>query len=554
MKKRSRWILILSALLCLCMLFASCQSGKEPQDENGDLETSLPEEAIPENEKVEYDKIVAEWTKYLKYEPSQTGGSVSAEKVFSVNYNTDTVDELEYGFIVRSNIANGEWVYDVFNIYSGKKVVESLYGSYSFDATGCIIEVRQYNGGTYTYDYYDSNGEKINADPLSEPAQMHADYDSNTFAVLDRGYQVRDGRIVAIYEAGKEIAFPETVEYKENKYYFDYYGENVVVYDKNNKKIAGATFEGADSYDCYILSNGNVLIEESYNLPDKAVEYTYKDDDNKFDLVYRLIDIKSAEITEIPATFVIDTMITPAQNAPWLKLAVAGEENQFAMIRKIVDGRLEAVADYVILSDALEITTELPKIVKNQTDIYGALDANTLIIRAATGDDGEWLYSVDLSKGSVELYADLDEYMVIDGGYICEEIEYGYYYVSHKYTVYDNDMNKLMELPENCEVNIEYGLVFVRDFNDEDRSWKLLVIDGGQASLKTMSTEYLWFRDYYTVNDGNIFVINGVWYNENGDFLLNENDYDYCDVVGIYSDAIVIEAYFGGVETYYTVG
>ena len=547
-------MLILSALLCLCMLFASCQSGNEPQDESSDLETELPEEAIPENEKVEYDKIIAEWTKYLRYEPSETGDSVSAEKVFSVNNNADDVDEIGYGFIVRSNVSNGETVYDVFNVVTGKRVVEALYGDYEFSAVGCIIEVCKYGYDANTYDYYDSNGEKINGDPLLEPETIYADYENDTFSVLDRGYQVRNGRIVAIYDAGKEIAFPEYTEYKENKYVFGY--DSIKVYDKNNKKLAEATIGGADSHDCYILSNGNLLLAENYELPKNATKYTYKEGDYKFDIIYRLIDIKSAEITEIPATFVIENMITPAQNDLELKLAFAGEENQFAMVRKIVDGQLEAVADYVILSDACEITAELPKIVKNQTGIYGALDDDTLVIRAVTGCDGEWLYSVDLSKGSVELYANLDRYTAIDGGFIYCEEDYDYFYDSYNYAIYNSEMEKLMDLPENCQLfeDENIGLIFVKDPDAEDMSWKLLVINDGQVSLKTMATEDLHIGEYYEVYDGKIFVVGGVWHNENGDFLLNENDYDYCQVVGVYSDSIVIKAYFDGVYTYYIVG
>ena len=568
MKKRSRWILILSALLCLCMLFASCQSGNDPQDENGAPET-LPEEAVPENEKVEYGKIVAEWTKYLKYESSTKGGSVKAEKFFGYNTNLHDVDSYGGGFYVRAEVVNGENSYDVFNEYTGKKIIESLVGNYQFYGKGCILQIRRTekdaeNNDVYQYDYFDSNGEKINAEPLTEAAQIQGDYSAGTYSVLDRGYQVRDGRIVATYKAGQEIAFPEAAEYNENKYVFE--GGNVKVYDKNNKKIAEASFEGTENPRPYILSNGNVLMSASYSLPKDADKYTYEVDDQKFDLAYRVLDIKTGEVTEIPATFVIDLMITPAEANRELNLATVGKDYQFAQIRKITDGRLEAVADYVVLSDALAITAELPKIVKNQTGIYGALDANTLIIKTETGElsydwmgttnDERWLYSVDLTTGSTELYANLNKYTEIDGGFIYYEIEQDHFYGNYEYAVYDSNMNKLSELPENCRIEVEDGMVFVRDTSGEDTNWKLLTIESGQVKLRSVDTDSLSFDAFYTVDDGSVFVIDGRFYNNKGEFLFDagEGYNDYYDVIGAYSDNIVVKTFVNRVVTYYTVG
>ena len=100
MKKRSMWIVFLAALLCLTMLFVSCESKdntddketKDPIDtsDTDDTNPTEPDEKTPEPEKVDYAALIKKWTNYIAYQtPEQDDEMPTDLKNF---YNSDTTE------------------------------------------------------------------------------------------------------------------------------------------------------------------------------------------------------------------------------------------------------------------------------------------------------------------------------------------------------------------------------------------------------------------------------------------------------------------------------
>lgn len=162
-------IMILSALLCLTMLFASCDS--EPTDELAEetttqAETTAPAptetpietapEPIPEELKIDYDAILAQWSEYISFEGETEEEAIvysdlaelfshssnwSEHSNFSEDLNVQQVGNLAL-FTYHSStydtvydayegdyedVTTHNYRYSIFNIVTGEKVFEKQH-------------------------------------------------------------------------------------------------------------------------------------------------------------------------------------------------------------------------------------------------------------------------------------------------------------------------------------------------------------------------------------------------------------------------------------------
>ena len=208
MKKRSLWILFISALLCLSMLLAACNSGEtvdtegtsetEPVEEI-ETETGTEKEEIPEDEKVNYASILSEWGKYLTSVGNEAKDIYTSATYLFTENDSESIDvEVDiYGKIaevVKTRFAsydeNDEMtvarsVETVFyNIETGKRLDAPSRSGYVYDfemhqyvsrydvmtfgnAIIEITDIKYTNLGTeeepdwqtvITYSYYDNDG------------------------------------------------------------------------------------------------------------------------------------------------------------------------------------------------------------------------------------------------------------------------------------------------------------------------------------------------------------------------------------------------------------
>ena len=492
-------MLILSALLCLCMLFASCQSGEieetepeetVPQETNEETgaetgsETVRPEEPTPQSESVDYKKLVDKWNEYLEYrDPKGETPEVTMEEIF--NANPMAVTDYGFGFKVvtsysdeiidlDSEVPDDEitvrtYTYDIYSLVSGKKIKGGLTAKgargfyewefsyeaadhssyYEFMAIGCIFELAKYEWveipnddpeaepmGEYVvkYYYFDNEGNALNKEALTERQYVNSNYYGSmtgTFSVLDKGYYVYNGKIIETFKAGQEIVIPVVKnEYKGYKYDLnDHYDGTIRVYNANNVKVAEYVYATTswivDRIE--ILANGNVLIAYSSDVIDDVSDYTYEDGNLK----YEIIDIATGKVVQVAAEYVIDRMSTDYDDGG-LGLFPKGDY-QYAEIYKIADGEADSEISYVILDNELKVIAELPKILKNQVDVYGTISASKIAVEIETG----WLYSVDMNTGKCELYVNLEYFTELEGG--------GFIY---RDALYNDAMEKVMDLDD----------------------------------------------------------------------------------------------------------
>ena len=180
-------IMILSALLCLAMLFVSCDSTPvgetDPVGSETTAETTVntqlatepePEtqpEPIPENLNVDYDAIIAQWSEYINFGDTEEDASNVTElkqlishtqydnESFNVSkegnlvlfsYSSVTYDTV-YDVMGEEPVEIRSYRYNVFNVETGEEIYSTQY-SYRYYA---------YRTGADRYEYYSSNHGQI---------------------------------------------------------------------------------------------------------------------------------------------------------------------------------------------------------------------------------------------------------------------------------------------------------------------------------------------------------------------------------------------------------
>ena len=282
MKKRSQWIYILSVLLCLTMLFASCNKDPDDTDTNTDTDTVITTEetteevteltetepAIPEDEKVDYASKIAGWIKYFKKAEDKTELKSSLERLFNVNYDDESRRvSTTSNYIIVTDTSRQEYYdingyeqmivrrsYTVYNMNTGEEIsfaddrydtgvapnADKYYIISELNGDSGILTVKCYTldntpvqmpDGTSappaervhvpTYSYYDANLDVIASD-LEEAVNIDNCYmHSGYFTVeMDGKYHIyEDGVKFYEYEVTRGVIIPDvSFSLGENKY------------------------------------------------------------------------------------------------------------------------------------------------------------------------------------------------------------------------------------------------------------------------------------------------------------------------------------------------
>ena len=271
MKKRSQWIYILSVLMCLTMLFASCTNVPADTDTDTGSDTVISEQAtteeitepaqtepeIPEDEKVDYASKIAGWIKYFQKIDDKTELKSSIEHLFNMNQDdesryvtttsnyivvTDTYRE-DYYDMNGYDQARVRRSYTVYSMNSGAQIsftdyqydtgvnpnADKYYRISELNSSSGILAVTCYTA-TYTYPempdgsvgmpervhvptytYYDANLDVIASDleqPLSTTdAYMHDGY--FTFEMDGKYHVFAKGIKFYEYDVTRGVIIPE---------------------------------------------------------------------------------------------------------------------------------------------------------------------------------------------------------------------------------------------------------------------------------------------------------------------------------------------------------
>ena len=588
MKKRSSLILIIAALLCFCVLLASCNLGGKTEETQAtedtvasDQETStdVPEEPIPENETINYANIIGEWTKYLQYD---SNAQEDDEDNIVVNYYTEdtsapiigddgmiyrTVVEVESGMTMDYRYMK-RITTTLYNSKTGKMITswtvvqaESMRDlgdfseenanyseKYTYSRKGCIIEVRkaswQWDEPTlnelgelvppttgaysvYSYDYYDIDGNKLNEIALSEPEYIYVNSEQNTCSVLGKGYYIRNNEIIKTFDAGEEIWLPEfDYEYKDRGYIFS--GNTIYVYDMEYNPISQYSIPNdSDSYKMFVLTNGNIMLRKFSKLPADALTYTYEYEEEKFSEKYYVYDVATGAVKEISTGYIMSAIVTEAESKGINGFTVKGDW-QFATIYKITDGKLAVDPTFAILDGDLKITAELPLIAKNQNDVIGAISQTEFLIKTKTN----WVYSVNVINNSIQLYYSYEDVSSVKGGFIKDGV------------LYSENLTKLADLTGKSYEIIGGKALLVQE---SDLTWTLMTIKSNMIN----QTSFTEKPTYLVYGDIECLRTSTALYKMNGTYLVGGAS---LSIVGYTSGKIhvmVVDDY--GTEIHYIV-
>lgn len=487
MKKQTIIILFLSAILCLTMLFVSCDQGKTvetTEETTTSVETTeeITTEAVIEDVEVDYSSIIADWNKYVEFDTPELPSVLDKynNSLITTDDALDNVDVRLNGklLFVTTTYNNTEFVwgegeyptrqytYAIYNVETGKAIrptytvpsyrVYDEYPelTYSFNVFGGILEVTtgqltktilnpDNDPNTpdeyaydyiYTYSYYDQNGDTL-ASGLEE-RDCRTDFTANgdlLVYVADKCYLMRDDKVFFTFNKGQERPLPRVdFEYLDYKYLFE--GSTVRVFDANFNLIAQYTDHyNYDGFYQQILNNGNVYTQYLYGLDKNATDYDYATvDGNKYNVKHVILDVASGKAAELELGFVVANLISNVDNDANMTVK---DNNHFAEVYKFTEGKIATECSFLILDNNMTEVKELPKILKNQCEGTKFSTSGKLIIAMDTvrfeGESENVYYTVDVTDNTVELFVDIDEtnYDYVIGGYVPEYSEFGNYFI-----------------------------------------------------------------------------------------------------------------------------
>ncbi len=462
MKKRSIWILLISALLGLSMLLAACGSGGTTADPSDSV--SAPEDTgtPPADEAMDFSSLIAQWQTYItpvqKAPAARNNYTAVVEEADLSEYsslgsfyyrqeiNTELTDD---GPVDRTDT----YIYDG-NLRLIRQLVDRNYNTetgdwdiqYSITRTLCDGRVLEIQTTTYAvidtiptttveYNYYDAEGEAI-----GRASEVQGINHPHCFVLGDQSYHINDeGKVFYTAHATENYEHVDTYDFTYRTSAGDEYGylidgDRLLVFNSDYVVVAECSIATA-GYE--ILDNGDIYLYETVSLGERATRFDYEDPSgDKYDVRHTVVSLATGEATELDLPFIISAMYTNLEaDITGIQLKA---DCQYAEITRIVDGALSLTAEFVILDNTLSEVAALPFILEDQTSLIGSENENRMIIAVARPNTVSAQYVVDMTDGSVERYnppANAVGYG-IDGGYI------------HQNAVYTTAGAKVLDLTE----------------------------------------------------------------------------------------------------------
>ncbi len=498
MKKRSLWILLISALLCFSMLLAACDSGDtEEPTESGNEMTVEAEEPIPEDEDVDYSSILSEWTKYLSsvgtwYDDTVSGPQTeygkytdytslftqSSDKHVTFSGKIATTwytSEIGYYHEIEKDYKTYDLTYtNFYNLETGRKLFASdfhavynrLYQRYTTTCTfavlgDAIIEMTKTvytNQGTAddpewkdakTYTYYRNDG-KVIVENTSEKAVNHG----NVITIGEVSYHCYDGEIVL--EAGKNDTYNiPHFEKKFNGYSYSFEGGTVQVANSEGKLVVNydiPAYISGNEVMINVLANGDVYLYYAEQCADRSEDHDYETaDGEKFKVWHIIVSVSTGEAKTVDAPFVMGETFASNFNIEKTGLKLNGDY-QYAEIYSIKDGKIANDVEFVILDNDLAISANLPLILKNQVSVDGQGNGN-FVVYVDNVEGTRTSYIADSTDISVTRYVNWSEVDEINNGFISDN------------RVYNSDFEMICDLSDAKVLGADGEKYYIVDGN-----------------------------------------------------------------------------------------
>ncbi len=291
--KKSKWIVLLSLMLCATIFLSSCGRAENILEDVYDLEKFVYEVTV----------------KPTKAEALSTYTGWDATQIStSVIQFTKGSDVVLYNYVTAKAIVSITATDTLFvNNISGHYLDDGI--EFVWVSTSETVE----GNTTYKTTIYKLDGSEVASAARTCLPQFQADiflFDGAIYRVA------KDGSVSKAFDYNSLSDLPQIVAYNEEYYYGVDIDSNsnlikkIFVYDKSlnllNAYVAPSYAEILPTF----LANGNILIQYALLQPDDAKEYTYLDEENgavkKYTLTSLLYDVEDGEASEIELDYVVE--------------------------------------------------------------------------------------------------------------------------------------------------------------------------------------------------------------------------------------------------------
>ncbi len=375
---------------------------------------------------------------------------------------------------------------------------------------------------------YDKEGTKIvESDKLTQ-SEFYSFADLIVFG--ESVYRVADnGGISLAFEHKKYEGALPTISYYTDNYYFAVNYDEVVrltAYDKEMNLLSIYVAPSyAQSYNFFVMSNGNIFVQYRVALPDDARNYDIYNGTTKYELVTAIVDPDDGDADEIDFEYVVVLGYSRATARDYFeRVCYADSIENVARCYPITDKRVNTDL----------ISTEL-LVISNNGRVKG--DLLSMIPNQVLSDDS---YGERLSEDLFRVINASSERVLIDAsGEVVANIgyndvsDYNELYLVMGNVIYDHDMNKLLDLEEKgmtIETTLERSFILIDkdgNFYHFNGTAEPVLIDGDDK------TEIFYFGNRIFVakkiaDDGKVTY---TYYNDLGAAVLSDSEilltYDY---------------------------
>lgn len=478
--KKGSLCLLLTLILCLSVIFISCDKNTDPEEtsETSSVSESSETQATVEAE-TEPPVVEHEMHDYLSYVDEDAPVYTTAEQLEGEYVDYDDDHNLAVMKEEDVDVYNNLVVkYKVYDLVSGDVIFEKEHSSpyynnqipeygtqttMSVDILYPVIRVTitntaQYSDGTKTtYDisYYAAkkDGELIHQ-TTDNSLQVKIDMGDNLYA-LTLGDEVfwLDKNINVIRTAEKIVTNDDydfqgfNAEYQG--YLYSWSPDRLQIFNRAGLCTIDYTVDDDSSIEAFLLNDGNVLLQK-FTVTDIYSSYDFIFRGYRFDLTTYIVNSVTGEMNEIELDFFVMDLKSAYSEEAFVTGRVftltPGRDNK-AIIFRIANGSIAKDPTYAVLDNGMNIEYTL----KNDTPVI----SYDIDLPAATHN----LYVATVMSGGVECYQVFD----LDGNYVCsynsaEAITDKFVVTEDK--IYDHKMNVVYDLNAN-----NYSLVSVAEDN-----------------------------------------------------------------------------------------
>ncbi len=482
--KKTGIIGLLATVITVAMLLTSCMGGGSVSsvgkylNEDYDPSASVYASATQISELDGYLKVASneEFVVFASIDPTAL-----SYKVFSFRTGTIITKIAETGTVCTFNLVDGTSAFVVTKVQSDLTTAEVLKTTHVlYDGTGAAVAT-------------------IEEDVAPDAPELFGDlviYDHVAYSVSN------DGALTKELDVPEYLALGACDTWNDD-YFYSMSVDSIRVYDRS---FNGTTVWTAPSYaeetEFYVLNNGDVLIQYSYEMDHDSSDYDYYMDDNndgiteKMDLVTLVLSAKDGSVKDVNMEYIVRHILVSN------KLYDENDDNNIfndkfdniAMVYPIVDEKIDismANADYMLMSNKGKIGKSL-KMVDNQI----------ASIPEKIGDDlyrVSTLYGEALINGNGKILQQMNNSLSIVGGY----------FIGNR-AIYDLELNEVYDLKENKATVIKTldNTVFVRA--EEDTKYTIIALCGGEqktvytydsAAENNLTFEFVEEADCYVIHN-----------------------------------------------------